>query len=68
MEISRRISSVWKPSAIGLRQFSSTATSYTEGGGNTTLHFDTNGSTGSDEMIIILTGTGLGLTVADFVL
>jgi Ca2+-binding RTX toxin-like protein len=41
---------------------------YTEGGGNTTLHFDTNGSTGSDEMTIILTGTGLGLTASDFLL
>ena len=39
---------------------------YTEGGGNTTLHFDTNGSTGSDEMTIILTGIGLGLTASDF--
>ena len=39
---------------------------YTEGGGNTTLHFDTNGSTGSDEMTIVLTGTGLGLTASDF--
>ena len=41
---------------------------YSEGGGNTTLHFDTNGSTGSDEMTIILTGTGLGLTASDFLL
>ena len=41
---------------------------YTEGGGNTTLHFDTNGSTGSDEMTIILTGVGLGLTASDFLL
>jgi len=42
---------------------------YTEGGGNTTLHFDTNGSTvGSDEMTIILTGTSLGLTASDFLL
>jgi VCBS repeat-containing protein len=41
---------------------------YTEGGGNTTLHFDTNGSSGSDEMTIILTGTGLGLTASDFLL
>jgi Ca2+-binding RTX toxin-like protein len=41
---------------------------YTEGGGNTTLHFDTNGSTGSDEMTIILTGTHLGLTASDFLL
>ena len=41
---------------------------YTEGGGNTTLHFDTNGSTGSDEMTIILTGIGLGLTASDFLL
>ncbi len=41
---------------------------YTEGGGNTTLHFDTNGTTGSDEMTIVLTGTGLGLTASDFLL
>jgi len=41
---------------------------YTEGGGNTTLHFDTNGSTGSDEMTIILTGIHLGLTASDFLL
>ena len=42
---------------------------YTEVGGNTTLHFDTNGSTaGSDEMTIILTGTSLGLTASDFLL
>jgi VCBS repeat-containing protein len=40
---------------------------YTEGGGDTTLHFDTNGSTG-DEMTIVLTGTGLGLTDLDFLL
>ena len=33
-----------------------------------TLHFDTNGSTGSDEMRIVLTGTGLGLTASDFLL
>ena len=39
---------------------------YTEGGGDTTLHFDTNGSTGSDEMTIILKGVGLGLTASDF--
>ena len=39
---------------------------YTEGGGNTTLHFDTNGSTGTDAMTIILTGVGLGLTASDF--
>ena len=41
---------------------------YTEGGGDTTLHFDTNGSTGSDEMTIILKGVGLGLTASDFLL
>ena len=41
---------------------------YTEGGGNTTLHFDTNGNTGNDEMTIILTGVGLGLTASDFLL
>ena len=41
---------------------------YTEGGGNTTLHFDTNGSQVSDEMTIVLTGTGLGLTASDFLL
>jgi VCBS repeat-containing protein len=35
---------------------------------NTTLHFDTNGSTGTDEMRIVLTGTGLGLTASDFLL
>ena len=34
--------------------------------GNTTLHFDTNGNTGKEAMTIILTGTGLGLTVSDF--
>ena len=41
---------------------------FTEGGGNTTVHFDTNGNTGNDEMTITLTGTGLGLTASDFIL
>jgi len=41
---------------------------YTEGGGNTTLHFDTDGDTGTDEMTITLLGIGLGLGVTDFVL
>lgn len=41
---------------------------YTEALGTTTLHFDTDGSTGSDEMTIFLTGTSLGLTAGDFVL
>jgi len=40
---------------------------YTENGGNTTLHFDTNGSAG-DEMTLTLTGVGLGLTASDFFL
>jgi VCBS repeat-containing protein len=35
---------------------------------NTILHFDTNGSTSSDEMRIILAGVGLGLTDSDFLL
>ncbi len=41
---------------------------FTEASGVTTLHFDTNGTTASDEMTIKLTGVGLGLTAADFVL
>jgi VCBS repeat-containing protein len=41
---------------------------YDESGGNTNLHFDTNGSTGSDEMTITLVGTSLGLTASDFIL
>ena len=41
---------------------------YTESGGNTTLHFDTDSNTANDEMTIVLIGTGLGLTSADFIL
>jgi len=41
---------------------------YAEVGGNTILHFDTDGSTGSDELTITLSGIGLGLTAMDFVL
>jgi large repetitive protein len=52
------------PNTVGDQAFTwggTTATShgvwYTEGGENTTLHFDTNGNTGpsNDEMTIILT-------------
>jgi VCBS repeat-containing protein len=39
---------------------------YTESGGNTILNIDTNGSTGSVEMMIVLTGINKGLTAADF--
>jgi VCBS repeat-containing protein len=39
---------------------------YTESGGNTTVHFDTNGSAASDEMTIVIVGTGLGLDAGDF--
>jgi VCBS repeat-containing protein len=41
---------------------------YTEGAGLTLVHFDTNGNNATDEMLIILTGTGLGLAATDFVL
>ncbi|WP_064681737.1 cadherin-like domain-containing protein [Rhizobium bangladeshense] len=41
---------------------------YTESGGNTILHFDTNGDANSDETTIVLTGTNLGLTDSDFLL
>jgi Ca2+-binding RTX toxin-like protein len=38
----------------------------TESGGNTLISMDTNGSTGSVEMMIVLTGINKGLTAADF--
>ena len=46
---------------------------YTESGGNTILHFDTDDAPGTvgtpdDEMTLTLVGTSLGLTAADFVL
>ncbi|PDV88625.1 hypothetical protein CO652_08510, partial [Rhizobium sp. H4] len=41
---------------------------YTESGGNTILHFDTNGDANTDETTIVLTGTNLGLTDSDFLL
>ncbi|ACE90124.1 hypothetical protein RHECIAT_CH0001143 [Rhizobium etli CIAT 652] len=41
---------------------------YTESGGNTILHFDSNGDTNTDETTIVLTGTNLGLTSSDFIL
>ncbi|RSB81950.1 tandem-95 repeat protein [Rhizobium sophoriradicis] len=41
---------------------------YTESGGNTILHFDTNGDANTDEATIVLTGTNLGLTDSDFLL
>ncbi|ANM09600.1 cadherin-like domain-containing protein [Rhizobium sp. N324] len=41
---------------------------YTESGGNTILHFDSNGDTNTDETTIVLTGTNLGLTSSDFLL
>ena len=39
---------------------------YTEVGPNTIVSMDTNGSTGSVEMMIVLTGIGKNLTAADF--
>lgn len=39
-----------------------------EGGGNTTLFFDTDGNTATIEMQIVLTGTGLGLDQTDMIL
>ncbi len=38
----------------------------TEAGGNTLISMDTNGSSGSAEMMIVLTGINKGLTAADF--
>jgi uncharacterized repeat protein (TIGR01451 family) len=39
---------------------------YTESGPNTIISMDTNGSIGSAEMVIVLTGISKGLTAADF--
>lgn len=41
---------------------------FTESATETILHFDVNGNTANDEMTIHLTGIGLGLTAADFIL
>jgi Ca2+-binding RTX toxin-like protein len=41
---------------------------YQQVGGNTLLRCDTDGNTGTAEMLITLTGTGLGLTASDFIL
>jgi large repetitive protein len=41
---------------------------FTEAGGITNLHFDTNGNTANDEITIKLSGVGLGLTASDFAL
>jgi len=41
---------------------------YAESGGNTIVFFDTNGNIGNTEGVLVLTGTNLGLTSADFVL
>jgi VCBS repeat-containing protein len=41
---------------------------FSESAGNTVLHFDSDGNAASDEMTITLTGTGLFLSQADFIL
>jgi Ca2+-binding RTX toxin-like protein len=41
---------------------------YQQTGGNTVLRCDTDGNTGTVEMVVTLTGTGLGLTASDFIL
>ena len=52
----------------GLNTPTSNGIWYTESGGSTILHFDTDANTGTDEMTLTLTGVALGLTVADFIL
>jgi Ca2+-binding RTX toxin-like protein len=41
---------------------------YTDDGVNTTVHFDTNGSTAIDDLTVTLNGTALGLGIGDFIL